>query len=433
MPSLKIPKKFKPLFDLERAEEVSELSKVKTVIITGGRLSGKSFCVGVADCGWVHKYAHKTLYTRYTLTSTEDSIIPEFEEKIELLDLSNFFEIKKKEIIHSNGAEIKFKGIKTSSGNQTANLKSLKGFSRWILDEAEEMPDFDTWDKIRLSIRHPEKRNICVMMLNPTTKTHWIYKHFFIDKGVKAGFNGVKDGVLYIHSTYLDLPKDVIPKDVFEYYEAFRYQYEKYESLTPEEQQSAPPKLKKDWKYFKEVILGGWLDRAEGVVFNDWEEGEFPETDRYVWGLDYGFSKGHETGLVKTHIDHVNKLIYLKEYFYSYKLQGIEGLADMLAMNVKPGEIIVADSAGKMQNTDLINRGFNIYPAQKGQNSVKEQLALMMGYTLIVDPSSYNLKMELENYVYGDNVNGNPIKEFDNLIDPSRYAVATQLIHGDFV
>ena len=41
--------------------------------------------------------------------------------------------------------------LRTSSGDQTANLKSLQGITTWIIDEAEEMVDEDIFDKIDFS------------------------------------------------------------------------------------------------------------------------------------------------------------------------------------------------------------------------------------------------------------------------------------------
>ena len=81
---------------------------------------------------------HVILFTRYTLVSAAISIIPEFIEKIELMQMEDQFVVTKDEIINIlTGSKIIFKGIKTSSGTQTANLKSLQGVTTWVLDEAE--------------------------------------------------------------------------------------------------------------------------------------------------------------------------------------------------------------------------------------------------------------------------------------------------------
>ena len=60
-----------------------------------------------------------------------------------------------------------FRGILTSSGNQTANLKSLQGSTTWVLDEAEEMVKEDIFDKIDFSIRQQGAKNRVIIVMNP--------------------------------------------------------------------------------------------------------------------------------------------------------------------------------------------------------------------------------------------------------------------------
>ena len=96
----------------------------------------------------------RVLFTRFTMTSAHLSIIPEFLEKISLLGYENVFSINKSEVLNTkNKSDILFRGIKTSAGNQTGNLKSLTNVSNWVLDEAEELIDEDIIDTIDLSIR----------------------------------------------------------------------------------------------------------------------------------------------------------------------------------------------------------------------------------------------------------------------------------------
>jgi phage terminase large subunit len=61
-----------------------------------------------------------------------------------------------------------------------------------------------TFDKIDLSVRSQSQTNRIILILNPTTKEHWIYQRFFQDKGIQEGFNVSKEDVTYIHTTYLD-------------------------------------------------------------------------------------------------------------------------------------------------------------------------------------------------------------------------------------
>ena len=125
---------------------------------------------------------HTILFSRYTMTSAHISIIPEFVNKLELLGIKDSFEITKDSIIClTTGSKIIFRGIRTSSGDQTANLKSLQGVTTWILDEAEELQDEGIFDKINLSFRQKGIQNRVILILNPTTKEHCIYKRFFQD------------------------------------------------------------------------------------------------------------------------------------------------------------------------------------------------------------------------------------------------------------
>ena len=62
-------------------------------IITGGRGSGKSFEIGRFASLLSYERGHRILFTRQTMTSAHLSIIPEFQEKIELLNLEHDFEI----------------------------------------------------------------------------------------------------------------------------------------------------------------------------------------------------------------------------------------------------------------------------------------------------------------------------------------------------
>jgi phage terminase large subunit len=137
--------KYQPLFT----------SDSRYFIVTGGRGSGKSFGVAVFLLSLTYEEGHRVLFSRYTMLSAQTSIIPEFIEKIDMMGLQSDFRITKDEIINmTTKSTIMFKGIRTSSGNQTAALKSLNGVTTFVLDEAEELVDENTFDKIDFSVRN---------------------------------------------------------------------------------------------------------------------------------------------------------------------------------------------------------------------------------------------------------------------------------------
>lgn len=394
MINVKINKKFKPLFNIQKG--------VRYFIITGGRFSSKSYTVSTAVCMHVNNEDRKALYTRYTLTSAKDSIIPEFNEKIEVLGLEKYYESKIDRIIGQENREVVFKGLKTSSGNQTAKLKSLKGFSIFVLDEAEEENDEISFDKINLSIREKNVQNIVILILNPTTKEHWIYKRFFESKGIKGGYNGIKDNVCYIHTTYKDVIEHV-PEDYIK-------EIELLEKNNP--------------KKYDHIIMGGWLDAAEGVIYENWEYGEFDNSLPYGYGMDFGFFPDPDV-VVKVAIDNKRKIIYCKSVI-ELNNAGVDKLADEIINKVNIEKTIIADSAEPRLIYDLRDKGIlNIKPVNKGSGSILAGIKIMQDYKLIIDNDSIDIGKELNNYVWSDKKNGVPIDAYNHRIDALRYYCST--------
>ena len=372
-------------------------------IVTGGRGSGKSFSVNLLLVLLTYEKGHTILFTRYTLASAYVSIIPEFIDKLELLDIFEDFHITKDEIRNKrSGSKIVFKGIKTSSGDQTANLKSLQGVTTFVLDEAEELTNEDTFDKIDLSVRQQGIQNRVILILNPTSKEHWIYRRYFEDKGIQEGSNITQGNITYIHTTYLDNKENLS--------DSFLSQIENIKNRRPEK--------------YKHQMLGGWLNVAEGVIFTNWEIGEFKEVGVTVYGQDYGFASDPST-LVATNIDEANKKIYLKECFYQPRLT----TSQLVSLNKKyaGSSLIVGDSAEPRLISEIKASGCNIVASIKGQGSITYGISLLQDYDLIVDKDSINLIKELNNYAWLERKSNTPIDKFNHLIDAIRYAVTYQL------
>ncbi len=372
-------------------------------IITGGRGSGKSFSVNLMLVLLTYEAGHTILFTRYTLASAYISIIPEFIDKLETLNIFSDFRVTKDEIRNKrSGSKIVFKGIKTSSGDQTANLKSLQGVTTWVMDEAEELMDEDIFDKIDLSVRQQDKRNRVMLILNPTTKEHWIYNRFFEDKGVQEGLNVSKGNTTYIHTTYKDNLENLS--------ESYIQQIENIRQRRPEK--------------YKHQMLGGWLSKAEGVIFNNWKVGQFKKVGVSVFGQDYGFASDENT-LCETNIDSTNKIIYLRECFYIKGLTTSQ-IADLNLKHAKT-DLIVGDSAEPRLISEVKAKGCNIVPSIKGQGSITYGISLLQDYDLIVEENSINLIKELNNYCWLERKSNTPIDKWNHALDGIRYAVSYQL------
>ena len=384
--------KYKPLFE----------NKTRYNVISGGRGSGKSFSVALYLLLLTFEDSRTILFARYTMTSIAISIFPEFKDKIEMLNLESIFDITKSEIINKKtGSKIIFRGIKTGSSIQTANLKSIANVDTLVIDEAEEIPDEETFDKIDLSIRSSKHFNKIIILFNPTTKASWIYERFFEKRGIDGGTNLIKDDVTYIHTTYKDV-EDKLPDSLLE---------------SIRRRQAEDP----DW--YRHIILGGFLDVAEGVIFNNWEIGDFNEDSDWECGADFGWSNDPNT-LVKVSIDQKRKIIWLKEELYKTGLTTDE--LGNIFRNVAGSKLIIADSAEGRLIEEIKRSGINIKPCVKGAGSVKEGVLLMRGYKIIVDSNSKNMIKELNNYVWAEK-GERPIDMYNHLIDAARYIITHRL------
>lgn len=381
-------KKYIPLF----------VSDSRYYVITGGRGSGKSFALNSFLLLLTYEVGHVILFTRYTLVSAHISIIPEFVEKIEMAGLEQDFTITKDEIVNNRTkSKILFKGIKTSSGTQTANLKSLSGVTTFVLDEAEELVDEDVFDKIDLSVRHNTKQNRVILILNPTTKEHFIYQRFFESRGVEAGSSVTRNDTTYIHTTYLDNKENLSDSFITQ-----------IETLRDHNK-----------KKFQHQILGGWLDKAEGVVFTNWSFGNFnPDNLQTSFGQDFGFSIDPTT-LVEVAIDKNKRKIYVKEHLYKPKLTTSE--IAVINKQVCGGGLIVADSAEPRLIAELQSQRCNIIATEKGAGSITAGIALMQDFEIVLEHNSQNVAKELNNYIYSDKKSGLVIDNYNHALDAIRY------------
>ncbi len=430
--------KFKSNYSEEEQKEWVALSKVDTVLFSGGRDSSKTYSLSTFNVVASRDYGHRILYTRQTMSSTDSSITEALENRMEDLGCEGDFIAANKIYTlkpDSEGKErkgrITITGQKTSVGTQTAKLKSLEDFSIFETDEGEELESYDSWMKTKRSMRAKDVQCLAIISFNPPTREHWLYEEFYHD--LKEGFNGIKDNILYIHTTYLDNGQENMAEHNWREYEDLRLAYEEYLSTPKEERDNLPKALTKKYKQYKHDILGGFKEKAEGVIYDDWEEGEFPTNMAYIYGLDFG--SNDPDALTKVAVDRGNKKMYIKEIFFKNN-NSTPYLMEVLANKVGHSDLIIADAAERRLIRDLEDGvhgeggsfipGVNIRKCVKSKsgkdNFVKWSIKKCQGFTLIVDPSSTNLKHALNNYVWNDKRAGVPKHDWSDLCDSFRYA-----------
>ncbi|MEM4554853.1 MAG: phage terminase large subunit [Candidatus Anstonellaceae archaeon] len=266
---VKILPKYKPLWVKPKPGD-------RYYLITGGRGSGKSYQVAMFLLWLTYERGHTILFSRYTMRSAHISIIPEFVEKIEMLGKIDDFAVKKDHIENRRtGSVIYFRGIKTSEGTATANLKSINNLTTVVIDEADEVPSLDVFERIDLSVRSMYLPNRIILVLNPSRKSHWIYKEF-IEKE--------REDTIYIHTTFLDNLSNLS--------KSFLLRAKSMKESNP--------------LRFRNQFLGEWLSNVDGLLWTaqmleNIKVMHAPELTRVVIAIDPAITanaNSDETGIV---------------------------------------------------------------------------------------------------------------------------------------
>lgn len=275
---LRLSPRYAPLFDFS--------PPVRYYIVTGGRGSGKSFAISTAVMADQAEADYNILYLRQTLVSAEVSIIPEFYEKAEMMGFGDILKKSNTSMLNRvTGWRVFFKGIQTSSRDNIAQLKSVKRVGLALVDEAQELTNEEAFDRIDLSLRDKGVRNRIVLSLNPTAKSHWIYRRFFKAREVAEDFNGILGDTCYIHTTYHDNAQNLDGD---------------FLRLAEECRKTNPEK-------YRNVFLGLWKGDKEGALWNESMVSSFrvasapASLDRVVVGVDPAVTSADtsdETGIV---------------------------------------------------------------------------------------------------------------------------------------
>ena len=277
-------------------------------VILSGRGARKSFTVSGALLDRTYDDDGTILFTRYTLVNAEASILPEFTDKIDRLRVSRDFVQRGNDLYNTvTGGKILFRGIKTSSGINTAALKSIPKLKLWVNDESEELVDEDVFDTIDLSIRYigkykdPDTKKVTDvpgevwLVGNSPDIDHFLYRRFYKERGIEDVWNGVKDDVTYIWTTYLT------------------------NSFLPPEYIALAEKCKAvDVEKYNRVWLGHFAMHKEGLIYKGWHKDDdffWPVQLPCWYGIDWGFAND-PAAVVRVAFDQLRHVLYVKELMY---------------------------------------------------------------------------------------------------------------------
>lgn len=184
-------------------------------------------------------------------------------------------------------------------------------------------------------------------------------------------------------------------------------------------------------KYRWMVYGMGQVGRLEGLVFPDFQvTQEWPDQFKWrVFGLDFGFVND-PTAFVEVRYAH--GALYWKQHIYKTGLTNPDIDKELQRIGHPRDELIVADSAEPKSIEELRRAGWNVRPAEKGPDSVRQGIDTLNRYPLLVHGGSKDLIEEFSSYTWKKDRNGNalnkPVDDFNHGIDAGRYAVSRRIL-----
>lgn len=191
-----------------------------------------------------------------------------------------------------------------------------------------------------------------------------------------------------------------------------------------EQQHAEIEAIKQEDEELWKVYARGLTGKIEGIVFRNWVTvPQIPEDAKFIsYGLDFGYTND-ETGLIEVYKQ--NGELWLNELIYEKGLTNPDIDKKMSDLGINKKRIIIADSSEPKSIRELQDFGWDVLPATKGPDSVKNGIDILKRYKMNVTASSVNLKKELNKYVWRKDKLGTqmnqPIDKFNHLLDPLRY------------
>lgn len=185
------------------------------------------------------------------------------------------------------------------------------------------------------------------------------------------------------------------------------------------------------WANWVRVYIYGQIGMLQGTIFDDFEMVDSIDVtnSKFVaFGLDWGFAQD-PTALVAIYRN--KDELYLHELLYDKNLTNQDIASKLKYYNISRSFEIVADSAEPKSIEEIRRLGYNIVPAKKGPDSIRNGIDILKRYKLKVTKESVNLIKEFRSYTWATDRDGNttgvPIDSFNHCCDAIRYVALNKL------
>lgn len=367
-----------------KLQDAISSGQYRIILLPGGSRSSKTWSIMQAIIIYCCQHNNKRISVfREARTWLKPTVFNDFRSYMKMIGMWSEENVNMTDLIYTlNGNTIEFVGL-----DETQKLHGRKQDIAWF-NEAMEVK-WDDWKQI--SQRSP---GLIIADWNPTDPNHFIYVNVM-----------KRDDVHTIHSTVLDNPfiEDEIIKEIMSY------------EPTPANI-AAGTASEYDWNVYG---LGKFAKR-EGVIYSNWQEGEYNEKLPEVYFIDHGYNPD-PMAIGSIAINENNKQVHVRELLYETEL-GDDDIVNAMNELVPREQITIADTSDPRINDLLRRNGWNILDADKRPGSIISGIKLFKGWTIIVSLHSPNLKIELNNYIWHNKRINMPRDEYNHLLDGMRYA-----------
>lgn len=184
------------------------------------------------------------------------------------------------------------------------------------------------------------------------------------------------------------------------------------------------------WANWWRVYGLGEVGSLQGVVFDNWKQVDMipPEAKLLGYGMDFGYTNDPTT-LMAIYL--MDGELYIDELLYQTNLNNNEIGNRLKSLNVVRPFEIVCDSAEPKSINELRLQGFNAQPAQKGPDSIKAGIDILLRYKMNITKNSTNTIKELRAYQWETDkegkLTGKPVDHSNHAIDAIRYFALNKL------
>lgn len=377
-------------------------SEKKIVINRGGTRSSKTVSVVQQCVLWLisgqltrDTYIPKGVWStvRKYSTTLDATVIRDFEEE---LNKHKIFEL----IQHNKTKKTYKYGDRLVEFIGADDEQKLRGAKRNILycNEGNEL-DFKK-EFFQLLMRTEDK---IIIDFNPDDENIWINTELEQKRLFEKG------DVDVIVSTYKDntfLPKSLVAE--IEYLE------------------------KTDPEFWKIYGLGQY-GKLFGLIFENYNVvSEIPKDATMVGiGIDFGFTND-PCAILEVYKQ--DGELWINEIEYKRGMTNMDIGNRLKDVSIDDYSYIVADSAEPKSIQEICNQGFNVYPAQKGADSINVSIDILKRYKLNITQNSTNLIKELRTYKWKLDKTGNslntPVDYNNHAIDALRYVALNVLMNS---